>query len=248
MGIVRMGPPAELVLLLKNEYGLETFVETGTFHGDTAAWASAHFGKVVSIEALESLYDQAVERYRAIPNLQILLGDSREILPAVVRELGGPALFWLDAHWSGTQTAGEREQCPLVREIEVITQSPISHFILADDARLFLSPPPLPNEIGQWPPIYEVMRTLHAKGNHPYIVIHDDVIVAVPPKAESTVARYCQAINTRAWQEHSARLRRARCPKIVRGVELIGKGIAMIGEDILTRILRFIPRMRDVSY
>lgn len=38
MGIVRMGPPEELVLLLKRDLNVSTFVETGTFKCGTAVW------------------------------------------------------------------------------------------------------------------------------------------------------------------------------------------------------------------
>jgi len=36
MGIVRMGPPIEIILELKEAYGINNFIETGTYSGDTA--------------------------------------------------------------------------------------------------------------------------------------------------------------------------------------------------------------------
>ena len=36
MGLVRMGPPIELIIKLRDDYGVKDFIETGTFRGDTA--------------------------------------------------------------------------------------------------------------------------------------------------------------------------------------------------------------------
>jgi len=40
MGIVEMGPPKELVLLIKKLLGTTNFIESGTYRGKTAKWAS----------------------------------------------------------------------------------------------------------------------------------------------------------------------------------------------------------------
>jgi hypothetical protein len=47
MGIVRWGPPEELVLRFKRASSIDMFIETGTFKGDTASWAAAHFPSVI---------------------------------------------------------------------------------------------------------------------------------------------------------------------------------------------------------
>jgi hypothetical protein len=73
----------------------------------------------------------------------LIYGDSREELgPIIERE--DNILFWLDAHWSGGETYGESDQCPLIKELEVIFRySKEKNFaILIDDVRLFLAPPP----------------------------------------------------------------------------------------------------------
>jgi hypothetical protein len=50
MGLIRMGPPTEFILQLKERYGLVNFIETGTYHGSTAVWAASYFDNVITIE------------------------------------------------------------------------------------------------------------------------------------------------------------------------------------------------------
>ena len=45
MGKHQMGPPAVLTLALQKRLGIEDFIETGTFHGNTTAWAAGHFAR-----------------------------------------------------------------------------------------------------------------------------------------------------------------------------------------------------------
>ncbi|WP_228056526.1 FkbM family methyltransferase [Microcoleus sp. LEGE 07076] len=129
-------------------------------------------------------------------------GHTKEQLKLVVPQLNEPALFWLDAHWMGGGTAGENDECPLLEELEIINNSECEHFILIDDARLFLSPPPSPHRIEQWPSLNEIIATLSAKTNT-YTVIFEDAIVSVPERAKSVLAQFCQNANTKAWEEFS---------------------------------------------
>jgi len=202
MGIVRLGPPTELISKLKETYGIATFIETGTYLGDTAYWASEVFDHVITIEAAGSLYKKVIEKYHHIKNIEFIYGHSREKLCDVVAGLGEPAIFWLDAHWSGGPTYGESEQCPLIEEIKIINGSEHEHFILIDDARLFMSPPPNPHPIEQWPDIHTVISTLSIGNKARYIMIFEDVIIAVPSLARDSVAQYCQDKNTKTWKEH----------------------------------------------
>jgi glycosyltransferase involved in cell wall biosynthesis/Tfp pilus assembly protein PilF len=202
MGIVHLGPPIELLSKLKEVCCIATFIETGTYLGDTAYWASEVFDHVITIEAAENLYKKVIERYRHIKNIEFIYGHSREKLGDVVAGLNGAAIFWLDAHWSGGPTYGESEQCPLIDEIKIINSSEHEHFIFIDDARLFMSPPPEPHPIEQWPDIRTVISTLSSSNKARYIMIFEDVIIAVPSLAKDSVARYCQNKNTKAWKEH----------------------------------------------
>lgn len=200
MGIIRMGPPAELMLKLKRLYELDYFIETGTYKGDTAAWATIHFDKIVSIELSRQLYDETSEKYQALHNVSFIFGDSRSELREIVQKMTRPAIFWLDSHWSEGQTYGETDECPLIDEIGAINSSSDCNFLFIDDARLFMSPPPKPHRIEQWPSIVDVMYALNSGQHKYYVVIFEDVIIAVPDYAKEIVSGYCQERTTRAWQ------------------------------------------------
>ncbi|WP_445176620.1 FkbM family methyltransferase [Microcoleus sp.] len=196
MGIVRMGPPIEIISQLKAAYGINNFIETRTYQGHTAYWASQVFEQVFTTEYSQDLYQKVTEKYGHIKNIDFLYGDSRNLLDNTVSQLQSPSLFWLDAHWSGGPTYGETDECPLLAEIEIINRSDCDHFIFIDDARLFLSPPPQPHSPQQWPDISAVLKLLNSGKNSRHIVIIEDVIIAVPARAKKLIVQYCQDLLT----------------------------------------------------
>ena len=64
MGIVEMGPPKELVLLIKKLLGATNFIESGTYRGGTAKWASEYFDQVDTIEWSKLFFDELVGKYK----------------------------------------------------------------------------------------------------------------------------------------------------------------------------------------
>ena len=190
MGIYTMGPPEGLVRLLRNAYALSDFIETGTYHGATAAWVADFFERVISIELALALHEAASQRFSHKANIDFRLGDTEDVLARLVPGLTKPALFWLDAHWSGGETAGEVHECPLLGEIAAIERSPVEHFFLIDDARFFTSPPPPPHRAEEWPDLAAITKALSAKPRH--ITVFRDVIVAVPAAARGLVTTYCR--------------------------------------------------------
>ncbi|MEG4231952.1 FkbM family methyltransferase [Microcoleus sp. Pol11C3] len=191
-----MGPPIEIISQLKAACGINNFIETGTYQGHTAYWASQVFEQVFTIEYSQDLYQKVTENYGHIKNIDFLYGDTRNILENTLSQLQSPSLFWLDAHWSGGQTYGEIDECPLLAEIEIINSSDCEHFIFIDDARLFLSPPPRPHSPQHWPDISAVLNFLNSGKNSRHIVIIDDVIIAVPALAKELIVQHCQNLNT----------------------------------------------------
>jgi len=227
VGSIRFGAPHELIQLFRKQFSLRTFVETGTFRGGTAAWAASCFEQVITIEASETIYKQTSSKYADIANINFLFGDSRKLLAQVVSALPAPALFWLDSHWCSEQiTYGEKDECPVLDEIKILNASPLDHFILIDDARLFSSPPALPYRIDQWPALDQVFDHIKAGPYEKYIVISEDVIIAVPKAARRVLAPWLQAINTRtirlAPARHKGRLRH-------------GLGLIRQGSDLIIR-------------
>jgi len=201
MGLIRGGVPTELAIALKDAYNLQGFIETGTNCGATALWAAQYFQKVITIEAAKEIYEAVLNNYSHLENIEFVLGNSKEQLVEIVPRLKEPCIFWLDAHWSGGITYGESEECPLLEELQIINDSEFDHFILIDDARLFLSPPPSPHRVEEWPTIDAVTSLLNA-GRSRYTVIVEDVIVSVPEAAKLLVAQYSQEVSTKAWEDH----------------------------------------------
>lgn len=209
MGIVRLGIPDEIVSKLQASFGIQTFVETGTHLGASALWASDRFQRVVTIEASEEFYNSAKQRLETKTNISIVLGDCRACLPQIIANLSSPSLFWLDGHYSGGATFGEKDECPLLGEIAVLNASMEEHFILIDDARLFLAPPPLPHAPEQWPTIDVVCQKLQEGPKPRYVVVYEDVIYAVPLHAKNELLKIVQSKTTEAFYAYLAEVERA---------------------------------------
>lgn len=232
-----MGPPQELMSSLATEFHLKEFVETGTYYGGTAVWASKEFERVLTIENSQEIYEITKNKYRDVDNIEFLFGDSRELLDNLVHKLVGPSVFWLDAHWSGGLTYGDDDQCPLIEEIKIIDSSVLDHFIFIDDARLFLSSPQPPHNINQWPTISDLIFALKSNFPNRFIVIIEDVIIAVPEYSKQVVSTYCQNVNAKAWQEYSDSCRKSNTQK----------GFDLITLDLANKARRIISRAKMMS-
>jgi hypothetical protein len=181
MGIVHAGVPERLALWLRDEAATQDFIETGTYLADTTLWAARHFDRVISIEADRELCGAARKRLASHANVNVLLGQSQDVLAALVPTLSRPALIWLDAHWCGgdVPVAGANHECPLLEEITAVDAGIIQHLILIDDARFFLNPPAPPHKREHWPSAGAVIEQLRVKYDG-YICVIDDVIIRLP--------------------------------------------------------------------
>lgn len=119
------------------DFGVRTFVETGTYLGDTVAAMRSLVDHTISIELSPELAARAQDRFRNLPDVEIIEGDSGEVLPSILRRLDAPAFFWLDGHWSGGMTARGEKDTPIVDELEAILGADRPHVVLVDDARCF---------------------------------------------------------------------------------------------------------------
>jgi hypothetical protein len=198
-----MGPPAPLVLALKQECGIEQFVETGTYRGDTTAWAADNFSRVATVELAAAFHAHAVERFAARSNVAVLHGDSPTVLRQLVPSMTTPTIFWLDAHWCGADSAAQSE-CPVLGEIDVIDSSPLPHIVLVDDARLFCAPPPRPHRAELWPDLATLVARLHRGGSR-YVAQFDDIFVAVPIERRTFLVGWLQDLATRRRAESAKR-------------------------------------------
>lgn len=163
-----MYAPRDQILLHGSH--LKTFIETGTYHGDTALWASKYW-VVHTVELSPKLY-----RKHWGPNITSYLGDSRSVLQLELHDLinSEPCVFWLDGHWfdHGDDPAGTEEDCPLIEELQIITTTPQDHVIFIDDAHL-IKEKQKPYE--SWPDLTEVLRS--ASGYHFYEYVENTLLL-----------------------------------------------------------------------
>ena len=152
--------PHKLAADLRDRLGLERAVETGTFQGGGARALAAMFPTVLTIELSDRYFELASAELAAVPNIAAEHGAS----PAILERLEpAPTLYWLDAHWSGLDTAGEENPCPVLEEIAAIPAHR-ADCLLIDDARLFAAT----REPDRWPTLVRVL----------------DLILCVPPEAK----------------------------------------------------------------
>lgn len=174
----RTGPPPSafkrrLIRRVGVQFGLDTVVETGTFLGDTVAAIRPHFERIISIELSGELAGAAMARFATAPDVTILEGDSAKILPLVLPTLDGPALFWLDGHWSGGVTARGDVASPIVEELEAVLADRHEHVVLIDDARCFVG--------SDGYPTLESLRELVARLRpHASVDVRFDVVSVLP--------------------------------------------------------------------
>jgi hypothetical protein len=189
MGAFYFSLDTRLAAVLAQSLGLEVFVETGTFEGDTLEAMGSIFPERHSIELSPTLCARARERFEGKVGVHLYQGESPECLAEVRKALGErPALYWLDAHWcAGQDTAGEKSQCPLLQELRQLNPLRENDVVLIDDARLFLCPPPHPHEVSDWPALQEVLEAfLQIRRGHRLMVV-DDVMVIYPEKCRALV-------------------------------------------------------------
>jgi len=120
-------------------FSIMTFIETGTYEGAMVEATKTIFNKIYSIELDMTLYKNAKQRFSRFKNITIIQGDSRKVLPKLLKSIESPCLFWLDAHYSGGITAKGELETPIIQELQCILNHPIKkHVILIDDARYFV--------------------------------------------------------------------------------------------------------------
>ncbi|MBW2661262.1 MAG: hypothetical protein JRD93_04565 [Deltaproteobacteria bacterium] len=120
------------------EYQCPVFFETGTYNGDMIQAVKDDFKQIFSVELSESLYKQARLRFNNDDHISLLQGDSGKVLPETLKRISEPCLFWLDAHYSGANTAKGDKFSPIMEEVLPILDHKVrNHVILIDDAREF---------------------------------------------------------------------------------------------------------------
>jgi hypothetical protein len=203
------------VVEISRHFALSTFIETGTFKGDTIASLRQDFDKLISIELSEDLHEQARRRFAACPNVIVIKGDSASQLPRALGECDGSgALIWLDAHYSGGGTAKGAQNTPIIQEVESIHRCGSGRdVIVIDDLRLFWEVRNgfLQHEsVGGYPSADAVAdRFNKRKGEYDFFILLDALLVV--PKtygnSYSVTPVLAACTESRIWNPDVARIR-----------------------------------------
>lgn len=148
---------ADLLLEYAKQSGCKIFVETGTYKGDTVDRCKDFFEELFSIELSHELFMACQERFVRSEKIHLYEGDSGSVLPKIIASKNDSILFWLDAHFSGGETARGELDSPVVKELEYILDNVTNFCILIDDARYF-------NGKNGYPAISLLKKIINGKG------------------------------------------------------------------------------------
>ena len=172
------------ILAYAEKYDCRIFVETGTNRGDTLDVVRDSFEHAYSIEIGPNLYEAALRRFADIQNVHLLLGDAREVLPALLPNLpAGRVIFYSDAHcqYDDASPEGKAEGTSIPEDIRAIQHFRPDSVIIIDDARL-CQPVPAGNSSnvsGAWPGLLEMLTEIESQGVWD-IDLKNDMIRLVP--------------------------------------------------------------------
>lgn len=202
--------PMQVALALRDALGIKTFVETGTAQGDTAFIAAGHFDNVITTEIHEPAFQVAAKHLRGVKdrdglnNIAVLCEDTLTALPKILTPPGldvlrippvnTPALFWLDAHYSGGPTKIGKTECPVIEEIQMIRRANPKHCIFVDDMQIFCTSERAREEVmkgwsqrpSDWPNSEQIVAAAQAEGPC-FCMIEQTCLFIVPPECEKVV-------------------------------------------------------------
>lgn len=159
-----------VVAKYRDEYYHKLFIETGTYKGEMIESQIDRFERIISIELDYNLYLEAKKKFSSSRKVRILHGDSAKIIREVLSQVNEPAIFWLDAHYSGGVTAKGDKESPILEELDAILDTKFdNHVILIDDARCF-------DGTKDYPTLESLKEFLRLKNSKYSIRINNDII------------------------------------------------------------------------
>jgi len=179
--------------------------ETGTHIGDGARILSKIFKNVITCEPDLNYCKISVNNIKE-KNVKILLEKSETMLAKLEEYFWEfdikAAFYYLDAHWSAGPSGkdyGKIEQCPLIKELELITKIEHKYFIVIDDYDLFYPDRKLDNiyDENHWP-TYKQILNFNNKNNHLYEIFEEKqprYLVVTNEKENLNILNLFQKIN-----------------------------------------------------
>jgi hypothetical protein len=193
MGAVTFSLDPELLTVFASRVTFSTFVETGTFRGDSVAVVQGRVARIISIESDALLATEAMARFSSDPSVHIVHDSGAAAIRALSQSLADQdVLYWLDAHWCAMTEGPEPadSQCNLLDEIAAIGKISHRSVVLIDDARYLLSPPPSPHDPAQWPNLQAVLHALNLLSSTHEVAVVNDVIVYFPTSLAGLIREF----------------------------------------------------------
>ncbi len=174
----KKGPPPhalkqDVIKYFQRAYVVKILIETGTFRGEMVYAQRKNFEKIISIELSPELFQIAKKRFKNYKHIEIICGDSGILLEGIISKLNTPAIFWLDGHFSGFETAKGSLETPVKLELETILNSEINHIILIDDARMFTGE-------NDYPAVQDIKDLVFSRKKNYLFDVEDDIIRIFP--------------------------------------------------------------------
>jgi len=139
--------------VIRNGLSDATWVESGTFLGETTQ-KLAQIGKMVhSVEPEPTIFANVKEKFAAVKNVKLYNGLSEEVFPKLIPKLKGDVCFWLDGHYSAGITFKGPVDTPIVSELACIAKNLKKLgrvVVMVDDVRCFN---PTLTEYADYPPV-----------------------------------------------------------------------------------------------
>ena len=176
---------AQRIDALKRITGATSFIETGTYLGNTTHAMRTIFERVISIELSDELHSAAVKRFNGDPGVTLVKGDSSKMMNGLLDLVQNSLpMIWLDAHWSGGNTVKAEGNTPILAEIKAIKEAGLAEtVILIDDISYFWNVRPgfnVHGSIGGYPEIERLMKELLRVNPEFDIFVNGDVMCAIP--------------------------------------------------------------------
>lgn len=155
---------------------IRVFVETGTYLGASTMLAHDQFPVVHSVEISPDLHARAVDLFGTTPGVRFHLGDSREFIAKMAREVKERAVWYLDAHWfkkTKEKVGGRKKGLPLWVELDAIAARPHKDIVIVDDTHSFGTASPTP----EWLDVTLENIAARFPGHREAVILGDQAIV-----------------------------------------------------------------------
>jgi len=112
-----------VIRALAKRVGADCLIETGTFRGVMTARCARVFATVLTVELDAKLAAQAKASLARYRNVTVYQGDAVALLPQMLAHPGaGRCVIFLDAHYSGGDTARGEIPEPAIAELDILAQ------------------------------------------------------------------------------------------------------------------------------